>query len=98
MMLEELQRRNYSKTTTRSYLQIVRDFAKHFNQCPEQLGPTEIRSYQAYLLEEPKLEPRTVPPHTAASPFLLVRTVRPRYPHEPQPYPKRHRLLPYVHT
>ena len=55
MMLEELQRRNYSKTTTRSYLQIVRDFARHFNQRPEQLGPAEIRSYQAYLLEERKL-------------------------------------------
>ena len=39
MMLEELQRRNYSKTTIRSYLQVVRDFARHFNQRPEQLGP-----------------------------------------------------------
>ena len=44
MMLEELQRRNYSKTTTRTYLQIVRDFAKHFNRSPEHLGPAEIRS------------------------------------------------------
>jgi hypothetical protein len=44
MMLEELQRRNYSKTTIRSYLQVVRDFARHFNQRPERLGPAEIRS------------------------------------------------------
>ncbi len=65
MMLEELQRRNYSKTTTRSYLQIVRDFAKHFNRPPDQLGPAEIRTYQAHLLEERKLEPRTVGLYTA---------------------------------
>ena len=35
MMLEELQRRNYSKTTTRSYLQIVRDFAIRLCRKPE---------------------------------------------------------------
>ena len=57
MMLEELQRRNYSQTTTRTYLQIVRDFAKHFNRPPDALGPDEIRTYQAHLLEERKLEP-----------------------------------------
>ena len=96
MMLEELQRRNYSKTTTRSYLQIVRDFAKHFNQCPEQPGPTEIRSYQAYLLEERKLEPRTVGLHTAALRFLFVRTLRRPYPYEDLPYPKRPRRLPII--
>ena len=45
-MLEELQRRNYSQTKTRTYLQIVRDFAKYFNLSPDQLGPAEIRTYQ----------------------------------------------------
>ena len=60
MMLEELQRRNYSQNTARSYLQIVRDFAKHFNRPPDQLGPDEIRQYQVHLIEERKLEARTV--------------------------------------
>ena len=36
MMLEELQRRNYSRNTARSYLSIVRDFAKYFNKPPDQ--------------------------------------------------------------
>ena len=71
MMLEELQRRNYSQTTTRTYLQIVRDFAKHFNRPPDQLGPDEIRTYQAHLFEERKLEPRTVGLHTAGLRFLF---------------------------
>jgi len=32
IMLEELQRRNYSATTTRNYLRVVADFAKHFGK------------------------------------------------------------------
>ena len=50
MMLEELQRRNYSKSTTRYYLQAVANFARHFGKSPDKLGPDELRSYQAYLL------------------------------------------------
>jgi hypothetical protein len=30
MMLEELQRRNYSQTTVNTYLKVVEDFARHF--------------------------------------------------------------------
>jgi site-specific recombinase XerD len=96
MMLEELQRRNYSKTTTRSYLQVVRDFAKHFHRPPDQLGPAEIRTYQAHLLEERKLEPRTVGLYTAGLRFLFVKTLKRPYPFEELPYPKQPRRLPIV--
>jgi hypothetical protein len=54
MMLEELGR-NYSKSTTRYHLQAVANFARHFGKSPDQLGPDERRSYQAYLLRERKL-------------------------------------------
>jgi hypothetical protein len=37
MMLEELQRRNYSQTTVKGYLKIVESFAKHFHRPPDQL-------------------------------------------------------------
>src|SRR5688572_32251883 len=87
MMLEELQRRNYSQTTTRTYLQIVRDFAKHFNRSPDQLGPDEIRAYQAYLLEGRKLEPRTIGLYTAGLRFLFVKTLKRPYLYEELPYP-----------
>ena len=43
MMLEELQRRNYSEITTRKYLKVVSDFAKHFGKSPDKLGPNELR-------------------------------------------------------
>ena len=46
MMLEELERRNYAKTTTRLYLQTIEDFARYFKRPPDQLGPEHIRQYQ----------------------------------------------------
>jgi integrase/recombinase XerD len=64
MMLEELQRRNYSKTTVNAYLKMVGSFANHFHRSPDQLGPEEIRAYQVYLFTEKKLGARTVGHHT----------------------------------
>ena len=43
LMLDELQRRNYSQTTVTSYIKTVADFAKYFHRSPDQLGPDEIR-------------------------------------------------------
>ena len=44
MMLEELERRNYSKGTIRNYLRFVERFAKHFGKSPDKLGPDHLRS------------------------------------------------------
>jgi hypothetical protein len=66
MMLEELQRRNYSESTIRGYLRAVQQFAKHFGKSPAQLGPDELRTYQAYLLKERKLAVGTVVARVAA--------------------------------
>jgi integrase/recombinase XerD len=51
MMLEELQRRNYSENTTRCYIRTVEDFSRRFNCSPDRLGPRHIREYQAELFE-----------------------------------------------
>ena len=37
-MLEELQRRNYAKTTVQYYIQAVERFAKYFRTPPDQLN------------------------------------------------------------
>ena len=58
MMLEELQRRNYSENTTRCYIRTVEDFARRFNCSPDRLGPRHIREYQAELFEKHKGRPR----------------------------------------
>ena len=76
IMLEELQRRNYSATTTRNYLRVVADFAKHFGKSPDKLGLNELRTYQAYLLRERKLTPGTVINQVAALRFFFVKTLK----------------------
>ena len=96
MMLEELQRRNYSDRTIRYYLQAVAHFAKHFGKRPDKLGPDELRTYQAYLLRERKLAVGTVIARVAALRFFYVRTLKRHAFREDLPYPKDHRRLPAV--
>ena len=42
MMLEELQRRNYSAITTRNYLRVVSDFARILASLPTSSAPTNF--------------------------------------------------------
>ena len=98
MMLEELQRRNYSQTTVRGYLKIVEAFAKYFHRSPDQLGPEQIRAYQVYLFTGRKLNARTVGHHTAALRFFFCKTLKRAYPIEEVPYPKAPRRLPTILT
>src|SRR6516165_6724408 len=89
IMLEELQRRNYAEGTTRSYILAVRQFAQHFGKSPDKLGPSELRSYQAYLLKERKLAVGTVVARASALRFFFVRTLKRYQFREDVPYPKK---------
>jgi integrase len=93
MMLEELERRNYSESTTRRYLRFVERFAQHFGKSPDKLGPDHLRSYQAYLLKVRKLDPGTVENHVAALRFLFIRTLNRHKFRQFLPYPKVRRKL-----
>lgn len=96
MMLEELQRRNYSQSTVTAYVSAVEDFALHFGRRPDQLGPDQIRTYQAHLFTEKELAARTVAQRTAALRFFYLKTLKRPYPVEEFPYPKIPRRLPTV--
>ncbi len=96
MMLEELQRRNYSEGTTRRYLRFVERFAQHFGKAPDTLGPGHLRSYQAYLLRVRKLDPASVENHVAALRFFFVRTLRRHEFREFLPFPRVRRKLPNI--
>src|SRR5213080_5136055 len=91
-MLEELQRRNYSKSTIRYYLKAVANFGRS----PDKLGPDELRTYQAYLLRERKLAVGSVIARVAALRFFYVRTLKWHQFREDLPYPKDRRRLPTV--
>jgi integrase/recombinase XerD len=96
IMLEELQRRNYAQTTVKAYVRIVQEFANHFHQSPDKLGPQHLRQYQAYLFQEKRLDAGTVQQHVAALRFFYIKTLKRRYLLEDIPRPKRRRKLPEV--
>ena len=95
-MLEEIQRRNYSHRTARTYVRIVRDFAGHFHQPPDKLGPEQIRQYQAHLFQAKQLAPATVSQYVSALRFLFVKTLRRHFLAEYIPFPKSRKRLPTV--
>jgi integrase/recombinase XerD len=95
-MLDELQRRNYSPHTVRSYLHAVEAFARYFHRSPDQLGPDHIREYQIHLFRDCKLSPRIIEGQTAALRFLFVKTLCRPYMPDQIPFPKCHKRLPTV--
>ena len=96
MMLEELQRRNYSESTTRRYIRFIERFAKHFHCSPDRLGPQHIREYQAQLFTVRKLTPGTVTNHLCALRFLYIQTLKRPWSIADTPYPKKRYRLPTI--
>jgi integrase/recombinase XerD len=96
MMLEELQRRNYSQHTTRYYIRTVEDFARRFNLPPDRLGPRHIREYQAELFQKRKLSAGTVTNRLAALRFFYIKTLKKAWSIAETPYPKKAHRLPTI--
>jgi integrase/recombinase XerD len=96
MMLEELQRRNYSQHTTRYYIRTVEDFARRFHCRPDRLGPRHIREYQAELFQKRNLSPGTVKNRLAALRFFYIKTLKKAWSIAETPYPKRSHHLPAI--
>jgi integrase/recombinase XerD len=96
-MLEDMQVRNLARNTQASYLQQVTQFARHFHQSPERLGPEEIRAYQVYLTTERQLAPGSILIAVAALRFLYTVTLqRPWRVTEILPAPQKPQPLPIV--
>jgi site-specific recombinase XerD len=96
MMLEELQRLNYSQHTTRYYIRTVEDFARRFHCPPDRLGPRHIREYQAELFQKRKLSPGSVTIYLAALRFFYIKTLKKAWSIAETPYPKKSHRLPAV--
>lgn len=96
LMLEELERRNYSQSTARAYLMAIKDFARYFRQSPDALGPEHIRQYQAYLFRERKLAANSVNQRVGALRFFFIRTLKRNWSVEETPYPKKVIRLPRI--
>src|SRR5713226_5208128 len=96
LMIEELDRRNYSQATLRAYLAAVEDFARYFHKRPDQLGPDHIRQYQAYLFRERKLSPNSVTQRLGALRFFYIKTLKQSWSADLTPYPKKVLRLPSI--
>lgn len=88
LMLDELQRRNYSQSTAEAYIHALKEFAGYYHRPPDQLGPKHISQFQLYLLRHRMLAPNTVKQHIAAVRFFFVRTLKRHYPPSDFRYPK----------
>jgi len=96
MMLEELQRRNYAKSTISSYIRIVEDFSRRFNRAPDRLGPKHIREYQSELFTKRKFAASTVTIYLAALRFFYTKTLKRTWSTAETPYPKKIFPLPTI--
>ena len=89
LMIEELDRRNYSPATLRAYVAAVEDFARYFHRRPDELGRDHIRQYQAYLFRERKLAANSVTQRLGAPRFFFIKTLKQSWSTEQTPYPNK---------
>ncbi len=59
-MLLEMQARNLTAGTQRSYIHYVEGFARFFDTPPDRLDLDHVLQYQVYLLAQRKLSPESV--------------------------------------
>ena len=96
-MLEDMQVRQLSPATQRSYVGAVARFARHFGRPPDSLSPKEIRTYQVYLTNERRLAPSSLIVAVLALRFLYRVTLKKRWVFDDLiPLPKKPRSLPVV--
>jgi len=74
-MIEDMQLRNLSPETQRTYVHHVADFAKYFGRSPEVLDLEAVRQYQLYLLNERKLSAETINQYISSVKFLYLTTL-----------------------
>jgi hypothetical protein len=78
------------------YIQTVEHFSRHFHRSPYQLGPEQIRQYQAGLFTRWKLAPNTVTQRLAAFRFFYVQVLKRGWSVAETLYPKKVLHLPQV--
>ena len=69
-MIEDLQVRNLAPATQKNYIHYVYEFARHFHQSPDLLGPEHVRQFQLHLLQNRKLSAESVNQYVSAVKFL----------------------------
>jgi len=95
-MLEDLQIRNYAPRTAECYVRSVAEFAKHFNQPPDQLGPEEIRVWQLFLIREKKVKASSYIQAVSGLRFFYTNTLNRKVEIDRIPLPRYEKKLPVI--
>jgi len=95
-MIEDMQLRNLTPQTQRSYVHYVAEYARYFNRSPELLDAEAIHQYLLYMLNERKLSPETVNGTVSALKFVYLNTLEMPWTDEYFPRAKRPARLPIV--
>jgi integrase/recombinase XerD len=95
-MLEDLRIRNYAPATVKCYIHAVAEFAKHFHQPPDRLGPEEIRAWQLFLLNEKQVKLSTYIQAVCALRFFYRSTLNHKIEIDRIPLPRYEQKLPVI--
>jgi integrase/recombinase XerD len=95
-MIEDMQLRNLTQHTQRSYVHYVAEYARYFNQSPEKLDAEAIHQYLLHLLNERKFSPESVNCCVSSLKFLYLNTLEMPWTDEYFPRAKRPQRLPIV--
>ena len=96
-MTEDMQVRNLSPCTQKTYINQVSLFARHFNCSPDRLGPERIRDYQVFLATGKQLAPGSIAIAVAALRFFYRVTLKRDWDIEAiLPTPRQPKKLPVV--
>ena len=71
-MLQEMQLRNYSERSIKTYIASIGQLAKYFNRSPDQISRQEIKDYLLYLINDRQLSKSTINQTISAIKVLQV--------------------------
>lgn len=69
-MIEDMQLRGFAKTTQRSYVHYVSEYARYFRRSPAELDLDAVRQHTLHLIQKRKLSPESINVSLAALKFL----------------------------
>lgn len=96
--IRDLELRNYSKVTIKTYVHTVARFAEYFHKSPEVLGIEEVKQYLWYLRDKRRVAISTSKQAVGALRFLYEHTLGKEWTKERIKYPREKRALPVVAT
>jgi integrase/recombinase XerD len=88
-MQGDMELREFSKQTQKTYLREVSKFVQHFQKPPEELGEKEIKEYLLLVVRDRKISLSTLKQYYSALRFLYKITLKRDWVVDKIPYPKQ---------